>query len=69
MRGTKAKQIRRLMKKPGADLLVLIHKVYGEKTKDMDERGVYQAVKKLYKQGYINLKRSGSWKSLRSQEI
>jgi len=68
MRGTKAKQIRKLMKNPSAELLVLVHKVYGERTKNMDRRAIYQAVKKMYKRGYINLKRSEQWKYLKSQE-
>ena len=54
MRGKRAKQIRKLLRKPDAGLLVLINKVYGDKTKDMDYRQVYQAVKKMYKMGLIS---------------
>ncbi len=52
-----AKKIRKLLKKPDAKLLVLINKVYGDKTKDMDYRQVYQAVKKMYKDGIIKLRK------------
>lgn len=55
MRGKKAKAIRKLVLSPSVELLVLIHKVYGERTKKMSHRGVYQAVKKLYKMGLVNV--------------
>lgn len=54
MNSKAAKKIRKLLKNPDAGLLVLIHKVYGEKTKDMDQRQLYQAVKKMYKDGLIS---------------
>ena len=57
MNGKTAKKIRKLLKSPDAGLLVLINKVYGEKTKSMDHRGVYQAVKKMYKMGLISFKK------------
>jgi len=53
MNGGTAKKIRKLLKKPDAGLLVLVHKVYGEKTKDMNERQLYQAVKSMYKKKLV----------------
>ena len=61
MNGRTAKKIRKLLKRPDAGLLVLINKVYGEKTKTMDHRKVYQAVKKMYKNGLISFKKEQSW--------
>ena len=55
MNQRKIKQIRKLIRKPDASLLVLMHKVYGDKTKDMDHRQVYQAAKNLYKKGYFKV--------------
>jgi len=49
------KKIRKLIRKPDAALLVLLHKVYGEKTKNMDHRQVYQSAKTLYKKGYFKV--------------
>ena len=57
MRGKRAKQIRKLLRKPDAGLLVLINKVYGDKTKTMEYRQIYQAVKKMYKMGLISFKK------------
>ena len=54
MNGRIATKLRKLLKQPDAGLLVLVHKVYGEKTKNMDQRQLYQAVKKMYKQGLIS---------------
>lgn len=54
MNGRTAKKIRKLLRKPDAGLLVLINKVYGDKTKTMEYRQVYQAVKKMYKMGLIS---------------
>lgn len=54
MNGGTAKKIRKLLKAPDAGLLVLIHKVYGDKTKDMDQRQLYKAVKSMYKKGLIS---------------
>jgi hypothetical protein len=56
MNGKKVKQIRKLLAKPDAGLLLLVNKVYGDKTKNMDYRQVYQAVKKMYKDGLISIK-------------
>lgn len=49
-----AKKINKMLKNPDAGLLVLVHKVYGEKTKEMNEHQLYKAVKKMYKQGLIS---------------
>lgn len=49
-----SKKIRKLLKTPSAGLLVLVHKVYGDKTKDMDQHQLYQAVKSMYKKGLIS---------------
>jgi hypothetical protein len=49
-----AKKINKMLKKPDAGLLVLIHRVYGEKTKKMDKHQLYKAAKKMYKQGLIS---------------
>lgn len=57
MRGKRAKDIRKLLRKPDAGLLVLINKVFGDKTKDMEYRQVYQSVKKMYKMGLISFKK------------
>lgn len=54
MNGRTAKKIRKLLRKPDAGLLVLINKVYGDKTKTMEYRQIYQAVKKMYKMGLIS---------------
>ena len=56
MRGKTAKKLRQLLVKPDAKLLMLIHNEFGEKTKNMDHRQVYKAVKKLYKRGLIQFK-------------
>jgi hypothetical protein len=61
MNGKPAKKIRKLLKKPDTALLVLIHKVYGEETKNMNERQVYQAAKKMYKKGLIKFKKEKVW--------
>ncbi len=61
MNGKKAKQIRKLLAKPDTALLVLIHKVYGEETKNMNERQVYKAAKKMYKKGLIKFKKEKIW--------
>ena len=61
MNGKKAKQIRKLLAKPDAALLVLIHKVYGEETKNMNERQVYQVAKNMYKKGLIKFKKEKIW--------
>jgi hypothetical protein len=61
MNGKKAKQIRKLLAKPDTALLVLIHKVYGEETKNMNERQVYKAAKKMYKNGLIKFKKERIW--------
>lgn len=61
MNGKPAKKIRRLLKKPDTALLVLIHKVYGEETKNMNERQVYKAAKKMYKDGLIKFKKEKVW--------
>lgn len=55
MNGKIAKQLKKLSESPGVGLLVLIHKVYGEKTKDMDQRKIHQAIKNMYKRGLISL--------------
>lgn len=55
MNQRKVKEIRKLINKPDTALLVLLHKVYGDKTKDMDHRQVYQAAKTLYKRGYFKV--------------
>jgi len=57
MRGLRAKQLRKLLVKPDARLLVLIHNEFGEKTKNMEYRQVYKAIKKLYKRGLIKFKK------------
>lgn len=54
MNNRTAKKIRKMLKKPDAGLLVLVQKVYGEKTKTMDQRQLYQAVKKMYHEGLIS---------------
>ncbi len=56
-----AKKIRKLLAKPDTALLVLIHKVYGEETKNMSERQVYKAAKKMYKNGLIKFKKERVW--------
>lgn len=61
MNGKRAKQLRKLLVKPDARLLVLIHNEFGEKTKDMEYRQVYKAVKILYKRGLIKFKRGHLW--------
>lgn len=56
MNGRTAKKIRKLLSpKPDMNTLVIIHNHYGEKTKNMDFRQVYQATKKLYKEGHLKL--------------
>lgn len=55
MNGRKAKQIRKLLLNPSAELLVMINKVYGDRTKNMDYRQIYQAVKSMYKKGLITI--------------
>jgi hypothetical protein len=57
MRGKKAKAIRKLLVNPDAGLLVLINKVYGDKTKNMNHRQVYQALKKMFKMRMISFKK------------
>jgi len=57
MNGKQAKKIRKLLAKPDTALLVHIHKVYGEETKNMNERQVYKAAKKMYKNGLIKFKK------------
>jgi len=61
MNGKQAKKIRKLLTKPDTALLVLIHKVYGEETKNMNERQVYKAAKSMYKKGLIKFKKERVW--------
>jgi len=49
MNGRAAKKLRKKLKS-GVVLLAVI-KEYGDKTKEMNERQLYQKAKKLYKQG------------------
>ncbi len=56
MNGKTSKRIRKLLVKPDIRLLALIHEVYGERTKEMGNRQVYQAVKKMYKKGLIKMR-------------
>lgn len=65
MRGKKCKQLRNLLKERDLHLLVFINKVYGERTHNMSDRGVYQATKRLYKEGYIALNNDGTWEELK----
>lgn len=57
MNGRTAKKLRKLLVKPDARLLLMIHNEFGEKTKNMDNSQVYKAVKKLYKRGLIKFKK------------
>ena len=56
MNGKRSKLIRKMLVKPDIRLLTLVHEVYGERTKDMGPRQLYQAVKKMYKKGLIKMK-------------
>jgi hypothetical protein len=69
MRGKKATMIRQLLSKPNAELLVLIHNVYGDETKNMEYKQVYKATKALYKKGLIKFKKEKSWANSRQPEI
>lgn len=53
MNGKTVKRLRKKLK--SEEVLLLLVKEYGDKTKNMNERQVYQKVKKLYKQGKIKL--------------
>lgn len=57
MNGKTSKRIRKLLVKPDLRLLALVHEVYGERTKKMESRQLYQAVKKMYKRGLIKMRR------------
>jgi len=61
MRGTVSKKLKKLLVNPDARLLMLIHNEYGEKTKDMNNRQVYNAVKSMYKKGLIKFKKGSLW--------
>jgi len=56
MREKKAREIRKLLRKPDAGVLLLINKVYGDKTKTMGYRQVYQALKKMYTMRLFRIK-------------
>lgn len=49
------KKLRQYIMKNTEDLLILLRNEYGDKTTDMDERGIYQHSKKLYKKGKIRI--------------
>jgi len=53
MNGRTAKKLRKKLK--SGEILLALVKEYGDKTKEMNERQVYQKAKKLYKQGKIKL--------------
>lgn len=65
MRGKKAKQLRTLLKDRDLHLLVFVNKILGNKTHNMSDRGVYQAIKGLYKEGYFKINSNGSWEELK----
>jgi len=56
MRGTVSKRLKKLLINADARILLLIHNEYGDKTKDMSHRQVYNAVKSMYKKGLIKFK-------------
>jgi len=58
MNGKVIKKLKKLSEKPDVYLLFLIHKVYGEKTKDMDKKRIYKAIKCMYKKGLISLNKT-----------
>ena len=53
MNNKRAKWIRRLVETRNPVLLTLIRNKFGEKTKEMGPRQIYQAAKKLWYQGEI----------------
>ena len=57
MNGRISKQIRKILIKPDLRLLALVHETYGERTKKMEHRQLYQAVKKMYKRGLIKMRK------------
>jgi len=54
MRGTKAKQVKRLVAANEPILLMTIRQHYGKRTEKMGYRQNYQAAKKLYKMGELD---------------
>lgn len=54
MRGSKAKQLRRLVAANEPILLMTIRQHYGKRTEKMGYRENYQAAKNLYKQGELD---------------
>jgi len=57
MRGKQAKAARKLLDEENPFLLLKLIQVYGEATKNMTKRQVYQNVKKLIKFEKINIRK------------
>jgi len=55
MRGKTIKRLRKKLLKETGPMLMIIRNHYGEKTAGMNQRQVYQAAKRLFKQGKIKL--------------
>lgn len=54
MRGTRAKQLSRLVSANEPILLMTIRQHYGKRTEKMEHRQNYQAAKKLYMRGELD---------------
>ena len=55
MRGKKVKLLRKYLINNVEEVLILMRNEFGERTKDMGPRQVYNNAKKLYKEGKIKL--------------
>lgn len=56
MRGKKIKELRKYLDENFAQILIMIRNEFGSRTEQLDDRGIYKNVKKLYKMGKIKLK-------------
>jgi len=54
MRGSKARQLRRLVEANEPILLMAIRQHYGKRTEEMGHRQNYKAAKNLYKRGELD---------------
>lgn len=55
MNAKQAKRARRLTEKRNPVILMKLVEEYGSKTKEMNPRQIYQAIKKLFKKEKLNL--------------